>query len=395
MSTEVKNFEFKGGVKSTSAALAAVGLVALLVSFWLNPVVGWVDYLVNSIYLVTVAVSGIFMLSVTGVIQASWLTPYKRVTEAMTKFLPFGFALMLISLFGMHTIYEWTHTEVVMNDPILREKVAWLNTPGFIFRMVVIFGIWLFVSWKFRSMSKAQDEKASDDYSFRTVRFSAIGLILFSLSICVAAFDWIMSIEPHWFSTIFGVYAFAGTFVSGVAFTTLAVIKLKEWGYLKGVVTEDHYHDLGKWMFGFSIFWAYIWISQYLLIWYANIPEETEYYVLRSHHGWNVVFFANLFINWLLPFFLLMTRAAKRNPARLKLVAMIVLFGHLVDLYLMVAPMVFHHNNAHISGFGILQLLQWLGFGGLFVYVVGSALAKNSLVVKNDPTLDEGIHLHQ
>lgn len=395
MSTEVKNFEFKGGVKSTSAALAAVGLVALLVSFWLNPVVGWVDYLVNSIYFVTVAVSGIFMLSVTGVIQASWLTPYKRIPEAMTKFLPVGFALMLISLLGMHTIYEWTHTEVVMNDPILKEKVAWLNTPAFIARMIIIFGIWLFVSWKFRSLSKTQDEKPCESYSFRTVRFSAIGLILFSLSICVAAFDWIMSIEPHWFSTIFGVYAFAGTFVSGIAFTTLAVIKLKEWGYLKGVITENHYHDLGKWMFGFSIFWAYIWISQYLLIWYANIPEETEYYVLRSHHGWNAIFFANLAINWLLPFFLLMTRESKRNPARLKLVAMIVLFGHLVDLYLMVAPMVFHHNNAHISGFGILQLLEFVGFGGLFVYVVASSLSKMSLVPQNDPTLDEGVHLHQ
>jgi hypothetical protein len=395
VSTEVKNYEFKGGIKSTSMALIAVGIISVLVSFSINPVVGWVDYLVNTIYFVTVAASGIFFLAVTGVLQASWMTPYKRIPEAMTKFLPVGLVLMLVTYFGLHTIYEWTHTDVVMNDPILKEKVAWLNTGGFMFRMVLIFVIWIFLASKFRSLSAEQDNGANENLTFRTVRFSAIGLILFSLSICVAAFDWMMSIEPHWFSTIYGVYAFAGTFVSGIAFTTIAVIKLREWGYLHGVVTEDHLHDLGKWMFGFSIFWAYIWLSQYLLIWYANIPEETEYYVLRSHHGWSFWFYANLVINWVAPFFLLMTRGAKRNPSRLKLVAMILLVGHLLDLYIMVAPMVFHHHDTHISGYGILQILQWLGFAGLFIFVVGNALAKNKLVSENDPNYAEGVHLHQ
>jgi hypothetical protein len=395
VSTEVKNYEFKGAIKSTSMALIGVGLLSVLVSFSINPVVAWVDYLVNTLYFVTVALSGVFFLAVTGVLQASWLTPYKRIPEAMTKFLPIGFVLMLVTFFGLHTIYEWTHTDVVMNDPILREKTAWLNVGGFMFRMVLIFGIWMFLAWKLRSLSGEQDSSSSDELSKRIVKFSAIALILFGLSISVAGFDWIMSIEPHWFSTIFGVYTFAGTFVSGIAFTTIAVVTLKEAGYLEGIVNENHYHDLGKWMFGFSTFWAYIWVSQYLLIWYANIPEETEYYVLRSHHGWNVFFFVNLLINWVLPFFLLMTREAKRTPSRLKLVAGILLVGHFIDLYLMVAPMVFHHHNAHISGYGILQVFQWLGFAGLFLYVFGTSLAKRNLVSKNDPNLDEGIHLHQ
>ena len=395
MSTEVKNYEFKGAIKSTSMALIGVGLLSVLVSFSINPVVAWVDYLVNTLYFVTVALSGVFFLAVTGVLQASWLTPYKRIPEAMTKFLPIGFVLMLVTFFGLHTIYEWTHTDVVMNDPILREKTAWLNVGGFMFRMVLIFGIWMFLAWKLRSLSGEQDSSSSDELSKRIVKFSAIALILFGLSISVAGFDWIMSIEPHWFSTIFGVYTFAGTFVSGIAFTTIAVVTLKEAGYLEGIVNENHYHDLGKWMFGFSVFWAYIWISQYLLIWYANIPEETEYYVLRSHHGWNVFFFVNLIINFVLPFFLLMTRESKRTGSRLKLVAGILLVGHFIDLYLMVAPMVFHHHDAHISGYGILQVFQWLGFAGLFLYVFGTSLAKRNLVSKNDPNLDEGIHLHQ
>lgn len=395
MITEVKNYEFKGGIKSTSLALIAVGVLSILVSFSINPVVAWVDYLVNTLYFVTVALSGVFFLAVTGVLQASWLTPYKRIPEAMTKFLPFGFILMLVTFFGMHTIYEWTHQDVVANDPILSQKTAWLNVGGFMFRMVLIFAIWMFLAWKFRSLSGEQDASPSDELSKKIVRFSAVGLILFGLSISVAGFDWIMSIEPHWFSTIFGVYTFAGTFVSGIAFTTIAVISLKEAGYLEGIVNENHYHDLGKWMFGFSTFWAYIWISQYLLIWYANIPEETEYFVLRSHHGWNFFFFANLVINWVLPFFLLMTRESKRTGSRLKLVAGILLVGHFLDLYLMVAPMVFHHHNAHLSGYGILQVLQWLGFAGLFLYVFGSSLAKRNLISAKDPNLDEGIHLHQ
>lgn len=393
MNIETKDFEFGGGLKKLSMALIGIGALAMLGSFSLNKTVGWVDFLVNNIYFVTLGVSGVFFLSITGVLQASWLTPYKRVPEAMTKFLPYGFALMLLTYFGMHTLYEWTHHDVVMNDPILREKIAWLNTAGFMSRMVMIFVAWILVAKRLIGLSAKQD--TGEDVSNKIVGSSAVGIILFALAICVAAFDWIMSVEPHWFSTIFGVYIFAGTFVSGISFITLTVIKLKEWGYLDGVVNDNHYHDLGKWMFGFSTFWAYIWVSQYLLIWYANIPEETEYYVLRHHH-WNTFFFVNLIINWVVPFFGLMSRQAKRDTKRLKLIASILLLGHFTDLYLMVAPKVFeHHGIETVSGYGVLQILQLAGYFGLFIFIVGTALSKGKLVPTGDPQLEEGIHLHQ
>lgn len=393
MNIEIKDFEFGDGVKKTSLALTAVGVLAILGSFSINKTVGWVDFLVNNLYFVTMAVSGLFFLAVTGVLQASWLTPYKRIPEAMTKFLPIGFILMLSTYFGLHTIYEWTHHDVVMNDPILREKIAWLNEAGFMSRMIIIFFAWIFAAKRLLGLSRAQDEGL--EVNHKIVASSALSIVVFALAICVAAFDWVMSVEPHWFSTIFGVYIFAGSFVSGITFIALSVIKLKEWGYLEGVVNENHYHDLAKWMFGFSVFWAYIWLSQYLLIWYANVPEETEYYVLRHHH-WNKVFFLNLILNFVVPFFGLMTRAAKRSTKRIKTIGLVLLIGHFIDMYLMVAPKVFeHHNIESISGYGVLQLLQLLGYFGLFIFIVGKALSKNKLVSTGDPQLEEGIHLHQ
>lgn len=394
--SEMKNFEFTGGYKKVSLSLAIVGLIAFGMSFAMNTTVGWVDYLVSTLFLVTISVSGLFMLSLAGIIQASWLTPYKRIPEAMTKFLPVGFVMMLVSLGGLHTIYEWTHKDIVANDPILSEKTAWLNEPRFIITLVIIFAIWIFLSAGLRKYSELMDNKENGiEAANKGVKFSVISMILFGLTMSVASWDWIMSVEPHWFSTIFGVNFFAGSFISGIAFITLVVITLKESGYFGNSITDNHLHDLAKWMFGMSVFWAYMWISQYLLIWYANIPEETEYYVLR-HHNWNGVLFFNLFINFVLPFFVLMTRAAKRNTKVLKFVACVILIGHFMDLYLMIAPKVYeHHNIESVSGMGVLQLIQMVGVLGFFTFIVGSALSKRKLQPTNDPTFSEGSHLHQ
>jgi hypothetical protein len=272
--------------------------------------------------------------------------------------------------------------------------MPWLNEGGFKFRSILYVVLWVVLSFRLKALSRKQDDGSTNELTTKIVRTSAVSVMLFAFSICFAAFDWIMSIEPHWFSTVFGVYIFAGSFVSGISFITLAIIFLKKQGYLP-FINENHYHDLGKWMFGFSIFWAYIWLSQYLLIWYANIPEETEYYVLRSHGMWNTVFFANLIINWVAPFLILMKRESKRNPKSLAIAAFILLFGHLVDLYLMVAPKVFEHSGAQIQGGGVLQFLSTLGFLGLFIFVVAKSFSKTRIVSTEDPTFLEGTSLHQ
>lgn len=395
MESEVKNYQFDGGVKKICLGLILLGVIGFIISFVINPTVGWVDFQVSSLFVVTMSISGMFMLSLGGIVQASWLTPYKRIPEAMTTFLPVGFIMMLATLGGMHSIYEWTHKDVVANDPILSAKTAWLNEPRYIATMVVIFILWIVLSTILRRYSdKMNNEQNGAEVAGKMIKVSVITMILFGLSISVAGWDWIMSVEPHWFSTIFGVNIFAGSFISGLAFITICVVQLKQRGYLKAV-NENHYHDLGKWMFGMSVFWAYIWISQYLLIWYANIPEETEYFVLRHHH-WNGMFYFNLCINFILPFFILMTRKSKRNPKVIQAVASIILIGHFIDLYIMIAPKVFeHHDIHHLTGFGIIQALQLVGILGLFAFVVLRSLSRRDLDVIHDPTFAEGAHLHQ
>lgn len=397
METELNNYRFEGKIKSVTLGLAVLGIVAFVVSFLVGgATVGWIDFLVSSLYLVTISVSGLFILAVSGVVQASWSTPYKRIVEAMTTLLPIGFVMMLINIGGMHSVYEWTHKDIVANDPILSEKTAWLNEPRFIATMVAIFITWIILSTVYRRYSEKMNSKENGvEVAGKVVKFSAISLIVFGLTLSVASWDWIMSVEPHWFSTIFGVFIFAGSFQSGVAFLTLVVLWLKKCGYFKKSINENHYHDLGKWMFGMSVFWAYMWISQYLLIWYANIPEETAYYVLRHEH-WNGLFFMNLIVNFILPFFILMTRKAKRDPKVLATAASIILVGHFMDMFVKIAPLPYHHHDLHgVIGFGLIQLIQMLGILGLFTYVVASYLAKRPLEVVNDPTYEEGIHLHQ
>jgi hypothetical protein len=394
VSSEVNNFKFEGGLKKVSVALIFLCLIGFGMSFMQDKVIGWVDYLVFSLYFTTISVSSLFFLSLTGVIQASWLTPYKRVVEAMSSFLPVAALLMGGTLFSLHTLYEWTHKDVVAKDPILAGKVAWLNEPRYIITMAVIFILWIGLATVLRRFSDKMDGPNGAVEAEKAVKYSAITLIVFALTICVASFDWIMSLEPHWFSTIFGVYVFSGTFQSGVAFVILTLVVLKSMGYMKHV-NENHFHDLGKWLFGFSVFWAYMWISQYMLIWYANIPEETEYYVLRHHH-WNWQFFTNVVINFAIPFIVLMTREAKRNLKVLSFASLVILGGHYLDMYIMVAPKVFEENSiSGVSGFGVIQALQLVGGFGLFIFVIAKALTKRSLVVSSDPTSDEGNHLHQ
>lgn len=236
----------------------------------------------------------------------------------------------------------------------------------------------------------AEDINGDVRHWYKTRKLSAIFLVIFAVTSSVAAWDWVMSVDPHWFSTMFGWYVFASWWVTGLAVITLIVVVLKENGYLK-VVNANHLHDIGKFVFGFSIFWTYIWFSQFLLIYYANIPEETIYFVERlevSQYKW--VFFVNLLLNFILPFFLLMTRDAKRHMALLKLVCPIIIVGHWFDFYLMITPGVMQHDG----GFGFIEIGMMMIFGVAFLFVTLTSLAKAPLYAKNHPMLKESLHHH-
>ncbi len=394
MKLEAKNFEFSPKMQKVTIAGILVGLLTTGFAFYCDPTRTWVNVLLNNVYFVMLSASALFYMCIQGISHASWMAPYRRLTESMTKFLPVGLVLMLAMYFGIHSIYEWSHVDIVANDKILQGKAPFLNEGFFMVRIVIIFASWILFSTILRNFSKKQDEEYSEDLNRRILKWSAIGTAVFSVMICLAAFDWMMSIEPHWFSTIYGVYVFAGAFVTTAAFLTLSNLFLLKKGYFKGIVTEDHLHDLGKLMFGFSVFWAYIWVSQYLLIWYSNIPEETEYYLLRGHHGFKPFFWVTLFFNFIFPFFALMTRAAKRNKKRLKLVAVVLILGHWIDLYVMIAPKVFEHHHGH-AAIGLTEIGMFIGYFSLFIFVVFRALSKVNLIAKADPYLEEGVNLHQ
>jgi hypothetical protein len=261
--------------------------------------------------------------------------------------------------------------------------------------MIVFFALWIAFGFVISTLTDRWTKaKPYPEQAALIAKCSALFMVVFALSFSFASYDWIMSIEPHWFSTIFSVYTFSGLFVGGIAFITLALIVLRAQGYLVNYVTDDHLHDLGKWMFGMSTFWAYIWFCQYMLIWYSNIPEETVYFILREQGNWSWLFWSNFIICFGVPFFVLLPREAKRNPIKLAIVAVVILVGRWVDLFTLVAPKIFEHH--HIAAIiGPYEILSAFMFSAFFVLVFLKHLAKRKLIVEEDPYFEEGAHLHQ
>lgn len=360
--------------------LMLVGVIAASGGFIVAPTNVWISLHVCGLYFLTASLFGSFILAVAEVSGAAWLAPYKAVAEAMTAFiLPGGILLLATFLGGGRILFEWTHEHT--------HNGAYLNSSFFIFRMAVFIGLWTILSRKLIAVTRTQQSNRG--------KWAVAFLIIFAFTFSFSSFDWVMSIEPHWVSTIFAIYCFSGFFVAGTAVLTIAVITLDKYNQLSNIITENHYHDLGKLLFGFSTFWAYIWISQYLLIWYTNMPEESVYFSLRTHNDWDWLFYFNLLLNWLIPFFILMPRSSKRNREVLLRVAVVILIGRWFDLFLMVAPKVFQNQKILIPSISWIELGIGLGVGGLFIWICGRALGKARLIAKEDLYFEEGIHLIQ
>lgn len=393
-------FQTPSSLRIAGIALIVVGAALFGLGLGNEAWRAWAGALIGSYYFTSLAIGCGVIIALMNVTKAGWGIVLRRVPEAITGYMPVALVTMLaVTYLGMHSLYEWSHEDLVKADRLLQHKSAYLNVGGFLGRLVVIIGGWWALTAILRKNSLAQDADSSEKPTHRNLTWSVFFLIFFGLSITFGALDWLMSLEPHWFSTMFGVYQFAGAHVAACALVTVVVIQLKKGGYLPGV-NENHLHDMGKMMFAFSIFWAYIWISQYLLIWYSNIPEETGYFLLRYKDGWFPLFLLNVVINFALPFFILLPRPNKRDPKILMTVALVILFGHWLDVYLQVVPPVSHFaaeeaKNEAAGAFGIGLFGGTLAFAGLFVLVVGWMLAKVPLMPKRDPYLEESLHHHQ
>jgi len=382
----VQIFDFKQKYKVVFGILIGIGILSLCYAFFSLPKERiWANLLLNNIYFLAFSLIGYLFISVHVMGQAGWHTSIQRIPEAMGSFLPVAAFLMLIFLFGAHNVYHWMQDH---HDPILEHKSAYLNRPFFIARMAVYFGGWIFLGTKLRSLSLKSDLDPDLNYFRKSIYYAGAFLAFFAVTSSTSAWDWIMSIDAHWFSTLFGWYIFISIFVSGIAVIILLVIFLQSQGYLPHV-NKEHLHDLGKYLFGFSIFWMYLWFSQYMLIWYANIPEETVYFIQRvEEHAF--LFYANILINFFAPFLILMHRRAPRLKLVMLIGASIVIVGHWIDLYLAIMPGALHDH----SGIGILEIGLTIGYAGLFLWVVFRSLSKANLVPVNHPFFKEGLEYH-
>ncbi|MEW6126473.1 MAG: MFS transporter [Acidobacteriota bacterium] len=366
-----------------------VGGVGLLAGLMFASPRAWAGVLLNAFYFLTLALGAMVFLSIYHVSNAGWSAVIRRIPEAMMNYLPLGAMAMLTVFFGRHTLYEWTHFSSAEASAGLHLKLTFLNTPFFFARMLVALALWTVFAWLMVRESHRQDEDRLPAHTTRSKKLSAIFLAVFAITFSLASFDWLMSLEAEFYSTIYAFYCFSGLFLSGIAAITVLAIVLHRRGVLPQL-NADHLHNLGKLVFGFSTFWAYIWLSQYLLIYYANIPEETIYYIRRTQTGgWKFFFLLNLFLNWVLPFALLISRRAKRSETLLLWVCAIILVGHWLDLYVMIYPAL---GLSSLPGYVDLTLL--IGFAALFVWAFVEGLKKAALLPKHDPYLAESLALH-
>jgi len=377
-----------GRVQRGALVLAALGLAGLAVGVAVDPTRALTNLLVGALYVTDLAVGGTVLMCLLAVANAGWAVVLKRVLEALGSFVPVGALLLLATTPGVRSLYEWARPAAA-SDALLAGKAAFLNPTFFVARMVVILALWTVFSMRLRGLSLAQDRTGDVAGTRATVRWAAGFLVVFAVSACLGAFDWLMTLEARWFSTIFGFYNVAGILVSTVTAVTMAAILLRRAGVLPQV-RDDHLHDLGKLMFAFATFWAYQWISQFLLIWYSNMPDETAYFERRWEGGWWPIFLANAIVNWVLPFFLLLPRQAKRSERTLLGVGALLLFGRWLDLWLMAMPANFPERPWP----GLLELAGLLGPGALLVFWFTRGLARVPLLPRHDPYLGESLHHH-
>ncbi|MCA9557803.1 MAG: hypothetical protein KC583_04485 [Myxococcales bacterium] len=340
------------------------------------------SYLVAFMLCLTIALGALFFTIIHHLTRATWSTGLRRIAENLAGTLPVLAVLFLPILLGLHDLYHWSHEAVPAHDPLIRHKSGYLSTSFWVIRAVVFFGLWTAIALFFRRNSVKQDETGDTALTFKMRKWAPVSTLIFALSISFAGFDWMMSLDPHWFSTMFGVWTFAGSMVSFFAALGLAGLWLTKKGALAKTLTVGNFHDIGKLLFGFIVFWAYISFSQYYLIWYANIPEETAWYLHRTHEGWDNIFSLIIGGHFILPFALLMSRHLKRRRAVLGLACGWMVLMHWVDLYYVIMPTLQHHLHFHW-----LDVTTVLGVGGVFVAFFVRQFGKDAAVAHRDPQL--------
>ena len=377
-------------VKTIGAAMLFLGLITFGVMLMRDKERAWHAYLAGYFYFAALALGGLFFASIQFLTKAGWSVNIRRFSECLTAYLPVAGLGAVILFAAGPNLYEWLDKATVAADPLLQHKEGYLNQTFFWIRTLLFFGLWMFFAAKLVGGSVAQDKSGDENITKRSVGYSIGFLLTFAISFSLFSVDLLMSLEPHWFSTIFGVYCFAGLFQSTLATMILLIIYSMKKGYLKGVVDENHLHDLGKFLFAFTVFWAYIAFSQFMLMWYANMPEETIFFIPRMTGSWTYVSLGLIIFKFVVPFLALLPRWAKRTPNHLAAVSILILATAYLDLYWLIYPT---YNEEQVV-FGLPEILIWGGFAGAFMLSIFRFLGKNNMVPVKDPRISESLHHH-
>ncbi len=436
----MNQFTFEGKQRTVLLGGMVLGLVCLVLTFFIDPLEGshharfWSNLLHNTVFFTGIAFISLFVMCAFTTAYAGWFVGMKRLWEAMSLFLIVGLVLLLIIVAGLwghlHHLYHW-NVEGVSTlghenyDRIIAGKSGFLNKYWYTFGTIIFVGVWYMFARKIRSLSLQEDTSGTDAYThFKKIKFwSAFLLPIGAFTSAAMIWQWVMSIDAHWYSTMYAWYSSASWFVSATAFTILMLIYLKGKGYYQNI-SDEHLHDFGKFLFAFSVFWTYLWFSQYMLIWYSNNGEETIYFRQRLD-SYPVLFYGNLVMNFVLPFLILMRNSTKRKHGTLILVSLLTFFGHWWDFFYMIKPGVVinagghadhgagdhsdghevlgaaadhgEHASSFMAGYtlpGLLELGIFIGFLSLFIYFVFMKLKEASLVPENDPYMKESVHHH-
>jgi hypothetical protein len=370
-----------------AAAVAVLGAVACAILGAGNPKQFFFSWLVSFLFFLSLALGGLFFVLIQYATQGGWGIVLRRIGETTFVTLPVLAALFLPVLLGLHDLFEWSHAEAVEHDALLRWKSPYLNVPFFLVRAALYFGVWSFIAVLYYRGSRGQDTTGDPAVSARLRLLAGPAIIVLALTQSFAAIDWIMSLTPHWYSTMFGVYFFAGSFIGFIALLSVVAVAMRAAGLLDTVISPEHLQDVGKLLFGFTAFWGYIAFSQFFLMWYGNMPEETIWYRARMEGSWMTVSVFLMAGHFGAPFFYLMGRAVKRKGATLAIGGAWLLVMHFLDLYWQVMP------TLHPEGFSpsLLDVAALLTVGGCFVAAASWLLRRNALVPLRDPRLAESL----
>lgn len=369
-------------------AVTAIGLAGTIFAAVDDTRQFYFSYLNAFVFCVTLALGCLFFVVIHHLVRASWSTSFRRIAENYAANLPY-FALLFIPVaIGYHDLFHWSHEGITEKDPIIAWKSGYLNAPAFFIRAGVFFLLWSLMIWFFRGNSVKQDETGDTQLTYKMRWWAPLSIIGFALSITFAGIDWLMSLDPHWFSTMFGVICFAGSMVACFATLCLTGLWMTKRGVLTNTLTKGNFHDAGKLMFGFTCFWTYTSFSQFFLIWYGNIPEETAWFLLRTNEGWEYIGRLLIIGHFILPFWFLMSRHVKRNRFALGAAAVWLLGMHYVDLFYIIQPILHHHLSFDI----VANVSTLMALGGFSVYMAIRRMNTDAVVAHRDPQLNASMN---